>query len=144
MDDLTRRVRLLHARALRAERPREWTDGYLAALHDVAEHDPVSARELLSEATRLRLYEAAQEGRKGGRKSNVPDDVRRRIAAMRERGMTYAAIAAELDRAKVETAQGGRWRASTIAYIFSQIEGTLGGRDLRRRRGDKAAPSAKT
>lgn len=49
---------------------------------------------------------------------SVPDAVRGRIRELRVDGWTLQQIASLLREAGVETAQGGAWRPSTVAYLL--------------------------
>jgi len=54
-----------------------------------------------------------------GRPPAVPQAVVRRIQRQRARGDSFRAIAADLNQAKLPTAQGGKqWYAATVRYVL--------------------------
>lgn len=83
-------------------------------------------RRLIGQRTRDALAVKRANGTlKGpiGRRSNVPPDVRKRIAREREEGRAYSAIAAGLDRDDIPTAQGGqRWYPATVRAVALSAE----------------------
>lgn len=75
-------------------------------------------REMIRERTRVALAAKRAAGARLGPPA-VPAAVRERIARARSGGATLQAIATELNRAAVPTAQGGRcWYPSTIAAVL--------------------------
>lgn len=79
-------------------------------------------RETIGERTRDGL--AAKREREGGRlkgnKPSLPAQTVARIRRLRARGLSLRQIARELEQQGVETAQGGRWHAGTVAYVLDQ------------------------
>jgi DNA invertase Pin-like site-specific DNA recombinase len=72
-------------------------------------------RRAIGQRTKDALAQKKREGVRLGRPSTLPEAVRRRIARLREKGLSYPAIADRLNKAKVPTAQGGRqWYPSTV------------------------------
>lgn len=52
----------------------------------------------------------------------VPDDIRERIRAQREAGMSYLQIAKQLNADGVPTAyEGGRWHPTTVSKIYASV-----------------------
>ena len=80
-------------------------------------------RELIRERTRAAAAAARARGVKLGRPRMVSQEVARSIIAMRDRGMSYGAIAAELTAAG-ELSSAGRptWQASTVRRICKSVE----------------------
>jgi DNA invertase Pin-like site-specific DNA recombinase len=77
-------------------------------------------RHLIGERTKAALAIKKAEGVKLGRPRTLPDATRARVKRMRGRGMTLAAIAANLNRDEVPTAHGGqRWYASTVRTVLN-------------------------
>ena len=76
-------------------------------------------RRLISDRTRRALAVKRAEGVQLGRPRSIPDDVRSRITAMRDDGLTYRAIAEELNADDVPRGQNGiKWWASTIQNVL--------------------------
>ena len=76
-------------------------------------------RRLISDRTREALAAARSRGTRLGGRKVVPDDTRRRIAAMKADGMTLQAIADTLNDDGVRTGkQGARWWPSTVRSIL--------------------------
>jgi DNA invertase Pin-like site-specific DNA recombinase len=75
-------------------------------------------RRLISRRTREGLARAKAAGVPLGRKSTVPPDVARLIAAARSRGKPYKTIAANLDKAGIPTPGGSpTWRPAAVRDI---------------------------
>ena len=76
-------------------------------------------RRLISERTRRALAIKRAEGIQLGRPRSIPEDVRSRIAVMRSEGLTYRAIAEELNADDVPRGQNGiRWWPSTVQHVL--------------------------
>jgi DNA invertase Pin-like site-specific DNA recombinase len=76
-------------------------------------------RRLISDRTKRALAVKRAEGVQLGRPRSIPDDVRSRITAMRDDGLTYRAIAEELNADDVPRGQNGvKWWASTIQNVL--------------------------
>jgi DNA invertase Pin-like site-specific DNA recombinase len=77
-------------------------------------------RRLIGQRTREGLAAARAKGVRLGnpRLQRTPDSVRRRILALRAEGVSFHAIADELNRRRVPTAQGGRrWYAMSVRAV---------------------------
>jgi DNA invertase Pin-like site-specific DNA recombinase len=76
-------------------------------------------RRLIGQRTREALAAKKASGVMLGRPPTVPPSVVRRIQRLRARGLSLRAIAAELNEARVPTAQGGRqWYAATVRHVL--------------------------
>jgi DNA invertase Pin-like site-specific DNA recombinase len=76
-------------------------------------------RRLISQRTREALAVKKAQGVRVGRPATLPRNVVARIARRRRAGKSYAAIADELNRDGVPTAQGGReWWPATVRAVF--------------------------
>jgi DNA invertase Pin-like site-specific DNA recombinase len=86
-------------------------------------------RRLIGQRTRDALSAKREQGVRLGRPQAVPDAVVQRIVASRNAGLSFRAIAAELEADGVPTARGGaRWHASAVhAVSDSQAAARLGG-----------------
>ena len=77
-------------------------------------------RRAIGQRTREALAVRRAQGVRLGRPRAIPPDVRARIINARERGLTFRAVAEELNVAQVPTAHGGRaWHAATIRKIVN-------------------------
>ena len=77
-------------------------------------------RRLIGQRTRDALAEKKKQGVRLGRPRQLPPNIRRRIKRRRNAGLTLDAIAHELNRDCVPTAQGGqRWYASTVRAVLT-------------------------
>ena len=59
-------------------------------------------------------------GKDLGPKQRIPEELRQRIKADRERGLSLRAIARGLDAEGIKSAYGGSWTASTINYVLNE------------------------
>ncbi len=76
-------------------------------------------RRLIGQRTREALAVKKKQGARLGRPRQLPSAVRRRIRRRRDAGVSLSAIAAEMNRDKVPTAQGGaKWYASTVRAVL--------------------------
>lgn len=79
-------------------------------------------RRMIGVRTRDALAVKRSQGIVGGRRANVPANVLADLQAMRTNGMTYAAMAAQLNENRVPTAQGGKqWHPSTVQRILDRV-----------------------
>jgi DNA invertase Pin-like site-specific DNA recombinase len=80
-------------------------------------------RRLIGERTKAALAVRRSQGVKLGRPSNVSDQVVARIVEARRRGVTWRAIASELNDERVPTAQRGKcWYPATVRHIALTAE----------------------
>jgi DNA invertase Pin-like site-specific DNA recombinase len=80
-------------------------------------------RRLIGQRTREALAQKRAQGVRLGRPRQLPARVRARIKRRRKAGATLMAIAEELNRDRVPTAQGGqRWYASTVRAVLASVE----------------------
>lgn len=79
-------------------------------------------RRIISERTRDALAQKKASGVKLGRPLGLPREVENTIGVMRFSGEGYRAIAAELNRLGVPTAQGGAtWHASSVRAVCQRL-----------------------
>jgi len=79
-------------------------------------------RRLIGERTKVALAVRKSQGVQLGRPQTLPIEVRNRILSMRQSGMTFAAIAAQLNVERIPTAQGGiRWWPATIRAMTQSL-----------------------
>src|SRR6266545_2796578 len=77
-------------------------------------------RRLIAQRTREALAQKKAQGVRLGRPRQLPQPVRTRIRNRRDAGATLAAIAEELNREQVPTAQGGaQWYPSTVRIVLA-------------------------
>jgi DNA invertase Pin-like site-specific DNA recombinase len=75
-------------------------------------------RRVIGERTREALAVRRAQGVRLGRPRVTPTHVRHRVAEARARGLSYRAIAAELNGLEIPTAHGGRaWHAETVRKL---------------------------
>jgi DNA invertase Pin-like site-specific DNA recombinase len=76
-------------------------------------------RRLIGQRTREALEQKRKQGVRLGRPPELPERVRNRIRRRRESGMSFASIAAELNREDVPTAHGAkRWWSSSVRAVY--------------------------
>jgi DNA invertase Pin-like site-specific DNA recombinase len=78
-------------------------------------------RRVISQRTRDALAERKSRGVVLGRPRGVSDEALVVIRSMRDRGSGWRAIAAELARLEIPTAQGGQWHPATVKKIAERI-----------------------
>src|SRR5438046_6513940 len=77
-------------------------------------------RRMIGQRTREALAQKKAQGVRLGRPRQLRQSVRNRIRKKRDDGATLAAIAEELNRENVPTAQGGvRWYPSTVRAVLT-------------------------
>jgi DNA invertase Pin-like site-specific DNA recombinase len=75
-------------------------------------------RRLIGERTKAALAVRRSQGVKLGRPRSLPDHVVTRITDSRQSGLTWSAIASELNAEDVATAQGGKcWYPATVRQV---------------------------
>lgn len=91
-------------------------------------------RDLISHRTREALEVRRRQGQRLGRPQTVPRDVRALISRQRRTGMTYQAIADELNASAIPTGQGGKqWHRATVRHVHlsdTKTESTDGWSDM--------------
>lgn len=75
-------------------------------------------RRLIGERTSAAMQAAKANGVQLGRPRGVSDETVARMAADRDAGLTFRAIADSLNQDAVPTAQGGVWRPATVRKIL--------------------------
>lgn len=79
-------------------------------------------RRIIGARTSAALQVAKSKGTRLGRPPSLPDKVARRIVRMRGQGMSMRAIAEQLNREKVPTAQGGlEWYSGTVNVVLKRL-----------------------
>lgn len=78
-------------------------------------------RRVISQRTRDALAERKARGTQLGRPRGVSDEAMVVIRSMRDRGSGWRAIAAELTRLGIPTAQSGQWHPATVRKIHERI-----------------------
>lgn len=89
----------------------------LTALAAVAQLE----RDLIAQRTRDALAELKRRGVRLGRPVTLDGDTRKRIVALRERGLPLRAIADLLNEEGVPTAHGGSWHGSTVRGVLRSV-----------------------
>lgn len=80
-------------------------------------------RDLAVERTREGMAAKREQGVRLGRPSKAPPQLRSRVVADREAGLTFAAIAGALNREMVPTLRGGqRWYPATVRSVLRVAE----------------------
>ena len=80
-------------------------------------------RQLIGARTSAALQQLKAQGKRLGRPVALPEQVRQRIVAERESGMTLAAIANGLNSDRIATARGGAsWYPSTVKAVLASAE----------------------
>jgi len=78
-------------------------------------------RAMTSDRTKKALARAKAKGTQLGRRTSLPDELVKRIAAERASGRTLAAIANGLNSEDVATGQGGvKWYPATVSKVLSR------------------------
>lgn len=77
-------------------------------------------RRLIGQRTREALAQRRAEGVRLGRVRVVAPELEQRVRTMKADGMTFRAIAAQLDADGVTTPGGGPWRTSTLHRILAR------------------------
>jgi DNA invertase Pin-like site-specific DNA recombinase len=81
-------------------------------------------RRLIGQRTKDALAAKREQGVRLGRPQTLPDDVVERIVQMRDAGLSFRAIAAQLEDDGVPTARGGgRWYASAVKAVCESQAG---------------------
>lgn len=76
-------------------------------------------RRMIGERTKAALAVRKSQGIRLGRPQRLPRDLVARIVSLRGSGITWNAIASELNEGSVPTAQGGkRWYPATVRDVF--------------------------
>ena len=78
-------------------------------------------RRIIAARTSDAMQAMKARGVRLGRPVNLADDVRQRIAADREAGLSLRTIAEALNTEAVPTARGGRWHASTVRAVLDSL-----------------------
>lgn len=79
-------------------------------------------RDLIAQRTEAAMEVLKAQGRRLGRPTALPNEVRQRIATERQSGRTLTAIAKDLTAENVPTAQGGkRWYPSTVKAVMDSL-----------------------
>lgn len=78
-------------------------------------------RRIIRERTRAALAQKRARGERTGHPVALPDELRRRIVAMSQDGMSQSAIARQLRAEQVPTARGGTWHQSTVAHVLASV-----------------------
>ncbi|WP_028653642.1 recombinase family protein [Nocardioides halotolerans] len=80
-------------------------------------------RQLIGARTSAALQQLKAQGKRLGRPVALPMQIRQRIVAERESGMTLAAIANRLNGDRIATARGGAsWYPSTVKAVLASAE----------------------
>jgi DNA invertase Pin-like site-specific DNA recombinase len=77
--------------------------------------------DLISDRAKMTHRQRKERGLRAGQAPMLPDQVRERVASMRDEGLSLRAIATELEDDGVPTAKGGRWHASTVAHVLRSV-----------------------
>jgi DNA invertase Pin-like site-specific DNA recombinase len=78
-------------------------------------------RRIIGARTAEAMQAMKARGVRLGRPVDLPDEVRRRIAADRDAGLSLRVIAEGLNTEAVPTARGGRWHASTVRAVLDSL-----------------------
>lgn len=78
-------------------------------------------RRIIGARTAEAMQAMKARGVRLGRPVNLPDEVRNRIAADREAGLSLRAIVEALNAEAVPTARNGRWYASTVRAVLESL-----------------------
>lgn len=76
---------------------------------------------LIADRARMTHRHRRAAGKRAGQAPLLADEIRHEIAARREAGQTFAAIAGDLNSREIPTARGGRWHASTVSHVCRSV-----------------------
>jgi DNA invertase Pin-like site-specific DNA recombinase len=77
-------------------------------------------RELIGQRTKEALSELKAQGKRLGRPVAIGGGTVARISELRDSGLSYAKVAAQLEAEDIPTPRGGDWRASTVHSVINR------------------------